>query len=119
MALANFLKQSATITVEADPTPPQSALGGADRTTRLAVASGVPCLVRPLSSTLSALSTRRNDARANVADVRIYFDADPAPGGVSTLHWIEVDGSTYKVTGVVNPNSMGEIYHVDCETVRR
>lgn len=120
MALEDFLTQSATITVESSPRvpPPRTAMGGADRSVRLPVAQGVPCLVQTLSSSLSAQVGRRNDARANVALVRIYFAADPAPERLGTKHWIEVDGQVYKVTGVDDVNSMGRLWQVDAEGVR-
>lgn len=120
MALSDFLAQSATITAEAaaGATPPQTRSGGADRSARLTVADGVPCLVRPLGASLAAFATARDQARRNVVSARIYFAADPAPEGLSTRHWIDVDGRTYKVTGVVDYNSLHRLFAADCEMIR-
>lgn len=120
MALTDFLTQSADIEVEASTgkQPPQDALGGAVRTNWLPVASGVPCLVRPMGSSLSAFKAPRNDARANVNLTRIYFEGDPVAGGLSTRHRIRVEGAVYKVQGAIDPNSLGELLQVDCERIR-
>ncbi len=121
MSIEDFLVQSCDVLCEAPPggVPPQDALGGADRTNYLTVASGVPCLVRPMSAAKMAYSGGgRDDARRNVVTARIYFSSDPAPEGLSSRHRIVVEGQTYAVTGVINPNSMGRIYQVDCEMIR-
>ena len=111
--------QMATITAEAADgrVPGRTSMGGADRSDAnwLAVVSGVPCLVRPMGS---SLAYNRNDARAGVNLHRIYFVTDPVPGGLSSRHRIEVDGAIYAVMGVQDPNSMGRILQVDCEQIR-
>lgn len=122
--------QLATITVEA-PTgqfPPQTALGGVDRTQAWTVlASGVPCLMNNRSSPLMSYPGR-NDARAQVYDTRIYFYADPTPSGFTTRMRITVtkagaggnatDLGVYSVKSTSNPNTMGVIFQIDCEKVR-
>lgn len=126
--------QSAAISAEAadGQVPAQTALGGADRSDAgwVTVATAVPCLVRPRSSTLAAFDARRNDARANVVDATIYFagDAIAALGiPLSTRQRITVTtapgtdptvAGVYSVQGAINPNAMGRIYQVDCERIR-
>lgn len=120
--------QQASITAEAPDgqVPAQTAMGGADRSDAnwVTVADGVPCLVRTRSS---ALSYGRDDERAAVIDARIYFAADPVPSGISSRHRITVTVAgtggprvlgIYDVQGVVDPNSMGRIFEVDCERIR-
>lgn len=124
--------QQATITAEAvdGQVPAQDTLGGADRSdcNWVTVAAGVPCLVSTKSSTLSAFSSNRDDARRNVVTSRIYFLSDPAPGvGLSSRHRITVTAAgpggprslgVYAVQGSVDPNSLGRLIQVDVERVR-
>lgn len=116
--IEDFLAQSAAIEVESSAPGGlgQDALGGADRTGWQPVVSDVPCLVRRLSASQQV----RDDARAQICDTRIYFADDPVLdfGGLSTRHRITVDGSIYRVTGPVDPNSLGRILQVDCELLR-
>lgn len=113
MALTDFLRQSATILVEPTP-PPRDRIGGVNRSGAWTVlAESVPCLVRPLSAGVQP----QDDARRNVVLYRIYFAFDPVAGGIGTRHRIVVDGQTYAVTGVINPNSLDAIIHVDCEAI--
>lgn len=117
--------QFADITIEADSgfAPPQTSMGGVDRSAPWPeVVSGVPCLVRDQSSTLNY---SRNDGRVNVKNTRIYFSKDPTPTGLTTKHRITVSGGhdqvavgVYAVQGVIDPNSMAELFQVDCERVR-
>ena len=121
--------QQADIAVESpDYTiPPRSQMGGTDRSAPWGnIATGVPCLVRTQSSSLSAWPGR-NDARANINTTRIYFYSDPVPTGISTRHRITVTTQgtgghrvlgVYAVQGVVDPNSMGRLFEVDCERIR-
>lgn len=112
MALADFLTQSASIQVEA---PTRDRLGGANRSAPWpTIIDGVPCLVRPLSASLQT----QDDARRDIVSYRIYFDSDPCPTGISTRHRIKVGSTTYQVTGVINANSLGQIFQVDCEAIR-
>lgn len=128
MALSDFFQQLATIQAEgpAGVQPPQTALGGADRTGWLDVADGVPCLFRSLNVTLAAFSGRRNDSRQNQYSARIYFAADPVPEGLSSRHRIVVSGcpraadnGIYAVSGAIDPNAMGRLLQVDVERVRQ
>lgn len=117
MPLDDFLRHSATIS---RLPVRQTAAGGADRTDPAPIADGVPCLVRARSAVLAALAGRRDDARAETIDARIYFAGDPlaASGGLSTGHQITVDGAAYAVRGVVDVNSMGRLLQVDAERIR-
>lgn len=128
MSLESLIEDSgqfADITAESNPgvKPPITAMGGTNRAGQwLEVASGVPCLVNPRGGTLSL---NRNDARANVKTPRIYFLCDPAPLGLTTKHRITVSGGSdptargvYAVQDVNNPNSMGQLFQVDCERIR-
>lgn len=117
MPLEDHLRQSATI--RRLPVR-QTGAGGADRTDPQPLADGVPCLVRARSAVLAALAGRRDDARAETIDARIYFGTDPlaASGGLSTRHQVEVDGAVYAVRGVVDVNSMGRLLQVDAERIR-
>ncbi len=126
MALDDFLLQSAVITAEAPAgvQPPQTTYGGADRSTWLTVADGVPCLFRSRSVTLAAFAGRRNDSRQQQVDARIYFKSDPAPEGLSSRHRITVSGcpraadnGTYAVIGAIDPNATGRLLEVDVERV--
>jgi hypothetical protein len=128
MPLEDFLNSMCNVTAEA-PTgqfPPQDAVGGADRSDAnwVGVAQGVPCLVRPRSSHLEAMPGR-NDARMNVVDTRVYFAADPVPGGLNSRNRIVVTScpdpaliGIYAVQGVIDPNGMGRLFEADCERVR-
>lgn len=114
--IEDFLTQLATIEAEA-PQPGtlgQDQLGGADRTNWQPVVSGIPCLVRRLSASQQV----RNEARGQVCDTRIYFAADPVPGGLNTRHRVTVGPYTYQITGAVDPNSLGRLLQVDCELLR-
>lgn len=133
MSLESLIEDSgqlASILAEAadGQVPPQTAMGGADRSDGnwLTVADGVPVLVRTRSS---ALNRDYDDERAQVIDATLYFAADPVPSGsgLSSRHRIVVaDGGTgggraagvYAVLGVIDPNSMGRILQVDCERIR-
>lgn len=111
MAASDFFDQQASIQVEA---PAKDRLGGADRTASWpTVIDGIPCLVRPLSVALQT----RDDSRRNVTIYRIYFDSDPSPTGLGTRNRIKVGSRTYQVTGVVDVNSMGQLFQVDCEAI--
>ncbi len=120
MSIEDFLLQSADITCEAAPgdVPAQDASGGADRSARQwqPVASGVPCLVRPMGSARQD----RDDARRGIDTGRIYFASDPVPDpeGISSRHRITVAGAIYAVMGATNPNSLDRIIQVDVERVR-
>jgi hypothetical protein len=119
----------ATITVEAPDgvSVAQDAMGGADRSDPwIQVAAMIPCLVRPLSSALFGYPPR-NDARANMIDATIYFKDDPVPSGISTRHRITVTVpgtgenrvlGVYAVQGVIDPNTMGELYQVAVQRLR-
>ena len=117
MALADFLRQAATISLL--PVGRTTA-GGADRTEPEVLAENVPCLVRPRSSALEAFGARRNDARAERIDATIYFAGDPlAPDAeLTTRHRITVAGVDYAVRGPQDPNSLGRLLQVDCERLR-
>ena len=130
MSLESLIEDSeqvADITVESTSGvgPPQTTMGGTDRSAGnwLGVAQQIPCLVRDQSATLNYA---RNDARANVKTTRIYFLCDPVPGGgLSTKHRITVSlgkdpvaRGVYAVQGVIDPNSMGRLFEVDCERIR-
>lgn len=133
MSLESLIEESgqqATITSEAPAgqLPPQTLLGGVDRSDPnwVTVAAGVPCLVNVKSSTLSAFPSR-NDARANVADARIYFLPEAIALGITTRMRITVIAApphdpvvlgVYSVQGMTDPNSMGRILQIDCERVR-
>jgi|SRR5579859_1673217 len=120
MSLEDFLIQSADVTAEAPAgsVPAQDALGGADRSAAwLTVASGIPCLARPMGTSLMAFGAARDDARRGVNTTRIYFAADPVPTGIGSRNRIVVDGATYAVQGSTNPNSMDRIFQVDCERI--
>jgi len=121
--IEDFLTQSATISVEASTgsVPPQTALGGANRSGAWpVVADGVPCLVRPRSSFLAAHGLARDNARRNVETATIYFAADPLAdsGGITTRHRITVDGTVHAIQGVINVNSLDRLFQVDCERIR-
>lgn len=135
MSISSLISRSgmqATITAEAPDgqVPAQDALGGADRSDGnwVTVVSGVPCLLNTSSSSLAAFfGSGRNDARANVIDARIYFLSDPVPSGISTRNRVTVTQQgtggirtlgVWSVQGVVDPNSMGRIFQVDCERIR-
>lgn len=119
--IEDFLVQTATITAEAPSgsVPPQTVLGGANRSGPwTVVADGAACLVRPRSSYLAAYGSSRDNARRNVEAVTIYFAVDPVPGGINTRHRITVDGAVHAVQGVINVNSLDRLFQVDCERIR-
>jgi hypothetical protein len=127
MALEDFLLQSAVILAEAPAgsQPPRTALGGADRSSWLVVAEGVPCLLVIRGSDLAAFGSRRNDARGHVGSGTVFFSGDPVPGGLTTRHHLAITGcprdaddGTYAVLGVIDPNSMGHHVEVTVERVR-
>ena len=122
--------QLATITAEAadGQVPGQDPTGAADRSDGNwpTIATGVPCLVDEKSSALMAFPGR-NDARMAVVNARIYFYADPVPGGISSRNritvFVAVKGipqvlGVYAVQGRINPNTMDRIFEVDCEKLR-
>src|SRR6516162_793462 len=119
----------ATITIEAPEygQVAQDALGGAIRTDPWStIVSDIPCLVAPQGQQISAWPPR-NDSRASINNVRIYFVIDPCPDGLSTRHRITVTSrgrggpdvtGIYAVVGAQDPNSMSRILQVDCEKIR-
>lgn len=130
MSLESLILDSgvqATITAEAPEgqEPAQDLLGAVDRSAGnwVPVVADVPCLLRVRSSTINYA---HNDARANLVDARIYFLADPSPSGLSTRHRVTVTQpglggprvvGVYAVLGVVDPNSLGRVFQVDCSRV--
>ena len=128
--LINESNQLATITIEALPgsVPPQTVMGGVDRTGEWPViASGIPCLLNNKSSALTPYTQGRNNERQQVFTTRIYFCFDPTPNGFTTRMRITVTQSStgtdatdlgiYQVENVSNPNSMNRIWEIDVEKV--
>jgi hypothetical protein len=122
--------QLATISIEAPAGqfPPQTGMGGTDRTGFWTVlASNVPCLLNNKQSILSPWKTGRNDERQQIFSTRVYFYVDPTPAGFTTRMRITVtqstlasdntDLGTYQVLNVSNPNSMNRIWEIDVEKV--
>lgn len=119
MISPGLLRQLATIN---RPPPARSPAGGPDRTgkTLEPLAAGVPCMVQPLSTLLTAFAALQDDARQAVADTRIHFAGDPLrpDDRLDERCRIEVDGVTYAVKSVRDLNSMNLHVTADCETIR-
>src|SRR5215469_3488934 len=118
--------QVATITQEAPPglIPPQTAMGGVDRTMQWPSIATLPCHVNTTASPLQPYPTGRNNERQQVYTTRIYFYSCPSIGFTTRMRIAVAGGSdpavvgTYQIEAVKNPNSMSRLWEIDCERVR-
>jgi hypothetical protein len=112
MPLEDFLNQTASIV--ATDTTTQDALGGLDRDAApVALASGIPCCVRPLS----AITGRVNDQSSMDITHKVYFAKDPLAAIGSRLtrrHQILIGSRVFNVRTPIDPNEMGRLLQVEC-----